>query len=49
MSLIDTQEDFRANLRLPRATRWLTREERGLIELLQDAGSSHALIAAAAA
>ena len=49
MSLIDTQEDFRASLRLPRATRWLTREERGLIELLQDAGSSHALIAAAAA
>lgn len=49
MGLIDTQEDFRAGLRLPRATRWLTREERGLIELLQDAGSSHALIAAAAA
>ncbi|HTM96555.1 MAG TPA: DNA topoisomerase IB [Croceibacterium sp.] len=32
------QEEWRATLRLPRATQWLTREERGLIALLESSG-----------
>ncbi|WP_375291238.1 DNA topoisomerase IB [Qipengyuania sp.] len=33
--LIDHQADWREGLKLPRSTQWLTREERGLIELLE--------------
>ena len=37
--LIDAQEEWRKSLRLPRATRWLSRAERGLIAMLEDAGA----------
>ncbi len=47
IDLVDRQEEWRAKLRLPRATRWLTREERGLIELLQHSPSAAELLAAA--
>ncbi|MDP4574984.1 DNA topoisomerase IB [Qipengyuania sp. G39] len=47
IDLVDRQEDWRHGLRLPRATRWLTREERGLIELLQESPSAADLLAAA--
>lgn len=33
--LVERQAKWRVGLRLPRATQWLTREERGLIELLE--------------
>jgi DNA topoisomerase-1 len=33
----DGQSAFRANLRLPRRTQYLSREERGLIALLESA------------
>ena len=33
--LLDDQEAWRGGLRLPRSTQWLTREERGLIQLLE--------------
>lgn len=44
--LLDDQERWRSDLRLPRATRWLTREERGLIELLQESPTARELLAA---
>ena len=47
IDLVDRQEEWRQGLRLPRATRWLTREERGLIELLQKSPSAADLLAAA--
>jgi DNA topoisomerase-1 len=34
IDLVDRQEEWREGLRLPRRTRWLSRHERGLIELL---------------
>lgn len=43
--LLERQEEWRAGLRLPRATRWLSREERGFIAYLAgmaDKGSSSA-------
>ena len=39
-------KEWRGGLQLPRATRWLTREERGLIELLQESPSAAELLAA---
>ena len=44
--LLDGQEGWRKELRLPRATRWLTREERALIELLQECPKAEDLLAA---
>ncbi|MBX7480949.1 DNA topoisomerase IB [Qipengyuania qiaonensis] len=44
--LLEDQMRWREELRLPRATRWLTREERGLIDLLQDSPSASSLLAA---
>ena len=35
----DGQEDWRAGLRLPRRTQWLSREERGLILFLEERGA----------
>lgn len=35
--LVDRQAKWREGLKLPRATQWLSREERGLIELLEGA------------
>lgn len=46
IDLVDRQEEWRASLDLPRATKWLTREERGLLELLEDVPASIALLAA---
>lgn len=37
---IDGQEAWRAGLRLPRQTRWLTRAERGLIAFLEESGDA---------
>ncbi|WP_370188801.1 DNA topoisomerase IB [Qipengyuania sp.] len=44
--LLENQKDWRAKLRLPRATRWLTREERALIDLLQESPRAKDLLAA---
>ncbi|MBO6768311.1 MAG: DNA topoisomerase IB [Erythrobacter sp.] len=46
IDLIERQEEWRAEVRLPRATKWLTREERGLIELLQKSPTAAELLAA---
>ncbi len=46
IALVEEQEEWRANLQLPRATTWLTREERGLIELLEGGPSAEELLAA---
>ena len=45
LALIDRQEDWRRTLRLPRATRWLTRHERVLIALLEEAPAAAELLA----
>lgn len=37
---IEGQEAWRATLRLPRQTRWLSRAERGLIAFLEECGSA---------
>ena len=37
LALVGQQEEWRQTLRLPRATRWLTRPERGLLVLLEEA------------
>ncbi|MBD3730955.1 MAG: DNA topoisomerase IB [Sphingomonadales bacterium] len=44
--LVDRQEEWRACIHLPRATKWLTREERGLIELLETGPCAQDLLAA---
>ncbi|MGV3512993.1 MAG: DNA topoisomerase IB [Novosphingobium sp.] len=46
MALVENQEPWRAGLRLPRATRWLSREERGLIALLEEGPAAAELLAA---
>jgi len=46
IALIEGQEGWRAGLRLPRATRWLTRTERGLVAFLEECGPTAGLIAA---
>ncbi|MBA4354446.1 MAG: DNA topoisomerase [Novosphingobium sp.] len=47
LALVERQEQWRAGLRLPRATRWLSREERGLIDLLDEAPAAADLLAVA--
>lgn len=47
LSLVEDQEDWRENLRLPRATRWLSRHERGLIGLLEEGPAAAELLNAA--
>jgi DNA topoisomerase I len=44
--LMDRQGEWREGLQLPRRTKWLAREERGLIEFLEDAPSSRDILAA---
>lgn len=44
LALIDEQESWRATLSLPRATRWHTREERAVLDLLQACPTSRDLI-----
>jgi len=46
IGLVERQETWREALRLPRETRWLTREERGLIALLEAAPCAQELLAA---
>ena len=46
IDLVERQEEWRTKTRLPRATKWLTREERGLIELLQESPAAADLLAA---
>lgn len=36
LALVEEQESWRAEVKLPRATRWLSRAERGLVALLDD-------------
>ena len=43
---IAQQDDWRRMLRLPRATRWLSRHERGLLEMLRDAPAAAELLVA---
>lgn len=45
LALTDDQEAWRARLCLPRATRWLSRGERGLIDLLEDGPAAAELLA----
>ncbi|WP_374406062.1 DNA topoisomerase IB [Pelagerythrobacter sp.] len=47
IDLVDRQIKWREALRLPRSTQWLTREERGLIELLEGSPAAGKLLAAA--
>jgi DNA topoisomerase-1 len=46
IALVEQQLKWRAKLKLPRATRWLTREERGLITLLECGPRAAKLLAA---
>lgn len=46
IGLVDGQEEWRAGLQLPRATRWLDRHERGLLALLEDSPAALDLLAA---
>lgn len=45
LTLVEGQQDWRAGLRLPRATQWLSRTERGLIALLEDGPRAAELLA----
>lgn len=47
LDLVEGQEAWRSSLTLPRATRWQTREERAVIELLQECPASLELLQAA--
>lgn len=46
LALLDRQEEWRDTVKLPRATRWLTREERALVEILEATPSARKLIVA---
>jgi DNA topoisomerase-1 len=46
VALVERQEEWRGGLKLPRATKWLSREERGLIELLEEGPGAIHLLAA---
>jgi DNA topoisomerase-1 len=46
VALVDRQAKWRPGLELPRKTRWLSREERGLLELLEKNPSAEKLLAA---
>ncbi|MEE4199968.1 DNA topoisomerase IB [Erythrobacter sp.] len=43
---VEGQQAWRANLKLPRALKWLSREERGLLELLEESPPAAELLAA---
>jgi DNA topoisomerase-1 len=47
VALVDRQIDWRAGLTLPRRTRWMSREERGLLRLLEESPPAQELLAAA--
>jgi DNA topoisomerase-1 len=46
VALVDRQQKWRAGLKLPRKTKWLSREERGLLELLEKSPGAQKLLAA---
>ncbi len=46
IALVDRQQKWREGLRLPRATQWLGREERALIDLLEGSPRARKLLAA---
>ncbi|MBU1757304.1 MAG: DNA topoisomerase IB, partial [Alphaproteobacteria bacterium] len=46
IDLIGKQSEWRETLSLPRSTKWLSREERGLLALLQDGPRAAELLAA---
>lgn len=46
IALVDRQQKWRDALKMPRATRWLSREERTLIDLLEEAPGAAKLLAA---
>lgn len=46
IALVDSQQAFRESLDLPRKTRWLSRHERGLIDLLDDGPKAAELLVA---
>jgi DNA topoisomerase-1 len=47
VALVERQLKWRQTVKLPRKTRWLSREERGLLELLVSSPAAHRLLAAA--
>ncbi|TWH85333.1 DNA topoisomerase IB [Novosphingobium taihuense] len=47
LALVEGQEEWRKKLRLPRASRWLSRHERGLIAFLEDGPAAVELLSAA--
>ena len=46
VALVDRQQKWRDALKLPRKTKWLSREERGLLQLLEESPSAEELLAA---
>ena len=46
VALVDRQQKWRSTLKLPRKTRWLSRAERGLLELLEAAPAAQKLLTA---
>jgi DNA topoisomerase-1 len=46
VALVERQQKWRAGLRLPRKTQWLSRAERGLLELLEKSPPAEKLLAA---
>ncbi len=46
LALVERQEEWRADFRLPRATQWLAREERALLDLLESSPAAQKLLAA---
>jgi len=45
LALVDRQQKWREGLKLPRKTKWLSREERGLLELLEASPGAKRLLA----
>ena len=46
LALVERQEEWRAGLKLPRPTRWLSSGERGLIALLEEGPRAEELLRA---
>jgi DNA topoisomerase I len=46
VALVDRQQKWRAGLKLPRKSKWLSREERGLLELLDSSPGAEKLLSA---
>jgi len=46
VALVDRQIAWRKDLKLPRKTRWMSREERGLLQLLEESPPAEELLAA---